>query len=231
MRWVLFLFLIAPAAAWDWDAHRHLAEKVCEHYDCRCMDEIVDGSMIPDRDFKDFSSHSCYSSPCTDGAYWDCPVRKDCPAMEKAKEWMMRAASAQGCERWKYVGIASHYFFDARCFWHQVTNEDYERCHKPFEDDVGRKIGLAEWKVCKCDVCVSSKDFERWLEEFYVFTASYLSAEPPSTSGQKTVTPPPQIQKLKEKIPGFETVTAILALLFVLRRKGKKRGEKTGVTN
>ena len=50
---------------------------------------------------------------------------------------MEKAAKAQECERWKYIGIASHYFFDSKCFWHQVTNENYSNCHKPFEDQAG----------------------------------------------------------------------------------------------
>jgi len=177
---LVLVFLSAEALAWDWDAHRYLAEEICRHYSCGCYAEIKDGSVIPDRDFQDFSYHSCYDpESCTPSSYYSCPTWKSCPAMDKAKEWMEKAAKAEGCERWKYVGIASHYFFDAKCVWHQVTNEDYYGCHKPFEDEVGEKVkryGLSGWTVCKCSVCVSASNFRAWLEEFYAFADSYLQA-------------------------------------------------------
>jgi len=182
----ILMFLI-PVSAWDWDTHRFLAEKICDHYSCKCHAEIKEGSIIPDRDFRDFSNHSCYDpSKCSPSSYWSCPYKRSCPAIDKAREWMEKAAKARECERWKYVGIASHYFFDSKCFWHQVTNEDYSNCHKPFEDEVGDKVissGLSDWTVCKCGACVSSRDFESWLQEFYAFADGYLPKTNPTAIG------------------------------------------------
>ena len=63
---LVLVFLSAEALAWDWDVHRYLAEEICRHYSCGCYAEIKDGSVIPDRDFQDFSYHSCYDpESCT----------------------------------------------------------------------------------------------------------------------------------------------------------------------
>jgi len=238
---ILFLPLaFGTALAWDWDTHRFLAEKICDHYSCKCHAEIKEGSIIPDRDFRDFSNHSCYDpSNCSPSSYWSCPYKRSCPAIDKAREWMEKAAKAQECERWKYVGIASHYFLDSKCFWHQVTNEDYEKCHKPFEDEVGDKVkalGLSGWSVCKCGACVSNKDFESWLQEFYAFADGYLQPTPKTTP--QTLKTPPQITPTQVPmpttthtviptptpapkhdvviIPGFEIVLALSALAFAV---------------
>jgi len=165
--------------------------------------------------------------------------------MDKAREWMEKAAKAEGCERWKYVGIASHYFFDAKCVWHQVTNEDYYGCHKPFEDEVGEKVkryGLSGWTVCKCGVCVSASNFRAWLEEFYAFADSYLQPAPaptpastptptptpaPTPAPAPTPTPAPTTplpadtpEKKSPRTPGFEAAAALIALAagLALRR-------------
>jgi hypothetical protein len=148
---------------------------------------------------------------------------------------MERATKAQGCERWKYVGIASHYFFDSKCFWHQVTDEDYSNCHKPFEDGVGDKVkalGLSGWTVCKCGACVSGRDFESWLQEFYAFANGYLQPTPKTTTPQVTPTPTPTTTRTIThtftptgspsmtptgvKAPGFEIVLALSALAFAV---------------
>jgi hypothetical protein len=233
---LLLLLAIETALAWDWDTHRFLAEKICDHYSCKCYAEIKEGSIIPDRDFKDFSNHSCYDpSNCSPSSYWSCPYWKSCPAIDKAREWMERATKAQGCERWKYVGIASHYFFDSKCFWHQVTDEDYSNCHKPFEDGVGDKVkvlGLSGWSVCKCGACVSGRDFESWLQEFYAFANGYLQPTPKTTTPQVTPTPTPttthtitptftptgspSMTPTGVKAPGFEIVLALSALAFAI---------------
>ncbi len=245
---VLMVVALLPAQAWDWDTHRFLADWICDHYSCGCYSEIEDGSVTPDRDFKDFSSHSCYDpSTCTLSSYYSCPTKNDCPAMEKADEWMKKAANAKSCERWKYVGIASHYFFDSKCKWHQVMNEDYKGCHKPFEDSVGDKIkrlGLSGWSVCKCDVCVSGKDFENWLQEFFKFADSYFEDAKPTTAIPTTTAPASQTQtpssaetppavttiskpattpwiKDRTRIPGFEVAAAAsaIATAALIRRK------------
>jgi len=153
--------------------------------------------------------------------------------MEKAKGWMEKAAKAKGCERWKYVGIASHYFFDSKCIWHQVMNEDYYSCHKPFEDEAGEKIrrhGLSDWSVCKCGACVAAENFKAWLEEFYAFADGYLQPKTPTpapiptadtpipiptTTGTPIPTPTADTpEKRVPKTPGFDAVAALFALVI-----------------
>ncbi len=72
---LLLILLAVPSSAWDWDTHRHIAEEICSHYSCGCYAEIKDGSVIPDRDFQDFSYHSCYDpESCTPSSYYSCPT-------------------------------------------------------------------------------------------------------------------------------------------------------------
>ncbi len=166
---VVFLSSQFLSVAWDWDTHRWIAEKICNDFNCQCLSEIKEGSIIPDRDFKDFRNHVYYNpNTCKPSPYYKCPKYFNDAALRKTDYWLNKAKEASGCERWKYIGIASHYFFDSKVIWHQVVGESYYECHKPFEDKVGEKFKYGEknWTVCHCEQCVSYDDFLLWIEEF-----------------------------------------------------------------
>lgn len=222
------LFLILPAQAWDWDTHRWFAEKLCNDFECECYSEIKAGSIAPDKDFKDTSLHHCYNPlSCIEGDNWDCPTVKRCPALDKTSEWLEIAKTREGCEKWYAIGVASHYWLDAKCFWHQVQNESYETCHKPFEDKVGDRFYKKQtgWTVCQCDVCVSYSDFEQWYLEFKDVVAEALKA--PALTSTTPATHVPEVQTpevtttvstplLKiPKTPSFEIILAVMALTLV----------------
>ena len=172
---ILSIFIILSlssqflAKAWDWDTHKWIAEKICNDFNCQCLSEIKEGSIIPDRDFKDFRNHVYYNpNTCKPSPYYTCPSYFNDAALRETNYWLNKAKDASSCERWKYIGIASHYFFDSKVIWHQVINESYYGCHKPFEDKVGEKFKYGEknWTVCQCEQCVSYDDFLLWIEEF-----------------------------------------------------------------
>lgn len=180
---LLFLLLLSqPASAWDWDAHEWMASEVCASLDCGCEAEIVNGSTVPDRVFRDFINHHCYnlSWGCPEGD-WECPAEDDCPALEKADEWLVFAESAEGCDRWYYRGIALHYYSDSFVFWHRVEGESYKYCHEPLETAVGEELKKEDswlwrilgwfgiersWQVCECGVCAEKAELEGIVRGF-----------------------------------------------------------------
>jgi hypothetical protein len=146
-----------------------LAEQICNNFDCGCLGDIKSGSIAPDKVFRDFRDHHYYNpSICTPSSYYTCPTYYDDIALEKADYWLDRARSDSGCDMWYDIGVASHYFFDSKAIWHQVRDEDYNECHKPFETEVGDKFkyGYTDWSVCRCEECVSYSDFFPWISEF-----------------------------------------------------------------
>ncbi|MCS7144618.1 MAG: zinc dependent phospholipase C family protein [Archaeoglobaceae archaeon] len=232
-RLLVLVLLLSPTLAWDWDTHRWFAEKVCDEFNCNCYLEIKNGSIAPDRDFKDTNLHHCYDpSTCIEGDEWKCPTIKRCPAMDKAEEWLEKAKVETGCNKWYALGVASHYWLDSKCFWHQVQDENYTVCHKPFEDKVGDRFykGQTAWEVCQCDVCVSYSNFESWLSEFKGLVLSSQTPDITQATPTPTTTPttpetiktpktdvistPVQSKDLK-KIEGFEILLALSAMALL----------------
>lgn len=169
----VFLFLIAaPANAWWNSTHSALAGKVCADFNCSCESEVAVGANIPDDVFKDFINHHCYNMslecPESEDGMWKCPTRNHCPAYTKIDFWLEEAKKSAGCERWKDVAIASHYFFDTKVFWHNVQDENYFKCHEPFERKVNEKFleGRKGWTVSQCGISVGYAEFEPWVREF-----------------------------------------------------------------
>lgn len=166
---IMFLFLINPVLSFDWTAHSYLAQKVCDKLNCSCYTEIEDGSLVPDRDFMDFTNHKCYHpESCIPSIFYTCPTEYDCPALVQATKWLNQSLYDSGCTRWWDIGISSHYFFDSKVVWHQVKDESYIDCHKAFEDKVGNNIkaGYSEWSVTVCDQTVYSSNLTMWIDEF-----------------------------------------------------------------
>ncbi len=153
-----------------------LAEKVCRDFDCGCIEEIRDAAVIPDRDFKDNINHHCYNLSvfCEPSEYYTCPKKNSCPALEKMNYWLTESEKAQGCEKssrecsklsetscqkWRDIGIASHYYFDSRVFWHKVQNEEYYKCHEPFEGKVEKKFEANDGSSWTIDACGAQENY------------------------------------------------------------------------
>lgn len=185
-------------SAWQWETHSRLAEKVCRDFNCGCIEEMRDAAVIPDRDFKDFINHHCYllnrsvsevleglklagefhdniSESCTPSDYYTCPKKNNCPALEKMDYWISAAQGKSGCEHWRDIGIASHYFFDSKVFWHKVQNEDYYKCHEPFEGAVEKKFEANDGSNWTIDVCGASENYSNmvgYVKEFEAILAN-----------------------------------------------------------
>ena len=161
------LLMLVPGLSWDWSTHRYVARQLCSHLDCgNCLDIMINGSIAPDQVFKDTINHHCYnpSIGCPSGN-WTCPQRPDCPALEKADEWLTKSREDTGCRKYYDIAVASHYFMDSKVFWHTVQNEDYDKCHAPFETRVGEQIGN-DFTVSVCGIVIDSQDFDGYLTEF-----------------------------------------------------------------
>lgn len=159
--------MVAPGLSWDWTTHQYAAREICSYAGCGdCLPDMVNGSIAPDRDFKDYINHHCYDplQECPNGD-WICPDRFDCPALEKSDEWLAKARGAIGCERFYDIGVASHYYLDSRVFWHQVTKEDESACHARFEELVGESIDK-DFNAGACGINVTKADFEGYVSGF-----------------------------------------------------------------
>lgn len=213
---IIIVLFLSSINAWDWDVHRFWANELCDYLDCGvCREHMINGSIAPDKDFKDFINHHCYdlSWDCPEGYDWDCPTKNDCPALEKADEWLLKSRSDSGCLKYYDIGVASHYFSDSKVFWHKVQREDYDRCHRPFESQVGDRIN-EDFEVSVCGISVTKQDMNLWLEEFKVMLYR-PPKEPNSTS----------IEDFFFKQNGRYVIGLIVILfsLALLSRKKKRR--------
>lgn len=169
---LILFFLSSPSYAWGSITHAALAEKVCSDFNCTCVAEAREGANVPDNTFKDFINHHCYntsaSCPKSEDGLWKCPAKNNCPAYGKMSQWLFAAKNATGCERWRNIAIASHYFFDTKVFWHSVQDENYYACHEPFETKVNGKFreGTGGWTVYQCGISVNASEFGPWVQEF-----------------------------------------------------------------
>ena len=112
----LILILTLAVLSWDWDVHRWAGDQICDYLNCgECRDEMVNGAVAPDRDFRDFTNHHCYNTswtcPASSTDQWTCPTKNDCPALEKTEVWL--ANKTEGCSYYYNIGVASHYFSDS----------------------------------------------------------------------------------------------------------------------
>ncbi len=167
------VLIISPASAWQWETHSKLAEKVCRDFGCECISEIREGAIAPDKEFKDNINHHCYNllSPCEPSKYYSCPKKNGCPALEKMNLWIAESRNKADCARWRDIGIASHYFFDSKVFWHKVQDEDYTKCHELFEGKVEKKFDEndgSNWIIEACGAEENYTDMMQYVSDFEV---------------------------------------------------------------
>jgi|GEM_PF-3845979 len=98
---------------------------------------------------------------------WKKPVLNECPALDKAILWLESAEEKQGCKRWHDIGVALHYFMDAKEFWNNVilVNRTCVADHEDLVNDYMQYDSQA-FRACSCGVCNSRDDFDGWLLEF-----------------------------------------------------------------
>lgn len=164
---VFVCFLLPSCLSWDWSTHFYAAREICDYLGCgNCLPDMLNGSIAPDRDFKDFANHHCYSPlwNCPKGD-WLCPDAFDCPALEKADYWLAKSREDSGCQKYYDIGVASHYFLDSKVFWHQVESEEYDKCHAKFEELVGENIDK-NFNISVCGVNITKVEFEGYVRAF-----------------------------------------------------------------
>jgi len=169
MPFLVALLLVSISFSWDWDTHQWFASEICNYYNCGCMDEIRNGSIAPDRDFRDTVNHHFYDpSSCKNSSYYRCPEKFDDIAIQKMDYYLGLASEPLDCNDWYYLGVASHYYLDSKVIWHNVQNESYDRCHEPFESKTGEffKKGITEFSVTECGETVNGREFQEYKEEF-----------------------------------------------------------------
>ncbi|MBU0761484.1 MAG: hypothetical protein KKD39_00515, partial [Candidatus Altiarchaeota archaeon] len=170
--------------AWEDSTYEFFAKKVCERFGCECMKDVVAGSTKPDYEFKDQPTHHCYKpefiSSMEVSSYYKKPKVDDCPALDKTAVWLDDADKRYGCGRWESIGIASHYFLDAKEFWNNVV-EVNTSCVKEYESEVTDYIsfGKDNWRACECGVCTTASEFNDWLVEYSERVKVLIEAKKP----------------------------------------------------
>lgn len=168
-QFLAILLLISISFSWDWDTHQWFATQLCNYYSCGCMDEIRNGSIAPDRDFRDTVNHHFYDpSTCKNSSYYTCPEKFDDIAIQKMDHCLGLVSEPLDCQDWYNIGVASHYYLDSKVIWHNVQNENYNQCHEPFETAVGEyfKKGIIDFSVTKCGETVKGQEFIGYENEF-----------------------------------------------------------------
>jgi len=130
--------------AWDWDTHAAMVDAVFYSFDWKEKEQfnltlMEDGSVAPDRDFRDNSRHH-YP-----------------PAYGQALLWLerMRAAIERGdFENASYdFGVATHYISDSFSAPHYIKGESWQ-LHSEYE-----KLGSSEYEFFGCtDIGIDDED-------------------------------------------------------------------------
>ena len=165
---IIAILLLTPVLSWDWDTHRWSAEQICNDFECnQCEEYVINGSIAPDKEFKDFINHHSYNKSweCQEGN-WTCPDFDDFVALEKAEQWLNN--KTEGCSYYYNIGVAAHYYMDSKVFWHRTQKENYEACHRPFETKVGDKINKEDFTVTQCNITVTKADLLDHVRDFEI---------------------------------------------------------------
>lgn len=220
---LVFILLLGIVNSWDWDTHRYIARELCEDLECGvCLEYMINGSIAPDKDFRDPINHHCYSPlwKCPEGD-WTCATENHCPALEKTNEWLQKSRNDIGCMKYYDMAVASHYFMDSKVFWHKVKNEDYENCHRPFETQVGNHIDEDQFTVTVCNINVTKAEINNWFYELEL----ELGIVPPLHPQKSTLE---EIKELFLEGNGryILALLAILVFLAVFKKPKKRRRRK-----
>ena len=134
MKTIIILLLLLPSAnAWNWQTHKTFAdafyysvdENIREKIDLYALEE---GSIVPDKDFKDFRRHSY-------------PL-----AVGEAEKWIALTEQALVQQEYTnasfYFGIASHYIADVFSAPHGVSGEP-QNLHSLYENQAEKRYEYA----------------------------------------------------------------------------------------
>jgi hypothetical protein len=163
--------LSVDSPAWGTAVYEKAAEHVCGEYNCGCMNVMKEAVMLPETTFRDGPRHHCYNSTLRYGNqsidFWKTPSSKDCPALESMEAWLNKSKGQTGCQFWRSIGIALHYFLDSKEFWNTVV-EANKTCVREFEEMVDDyvKYGGGEWEACRCLACTTDDELKGMLAEY-----------------------------------------------------------------
>lgn len=117
----LLLLLSVPVSAWNWETHRALVEAFYYSVDDETQQRLnitalQEGSIAPDKVFRDFRRHSYPYS------------------LERMLYWLDKMRNARDAtERGYAFGVAAHYLADSFSAPHNVVGEKYQD-HRQYED-------------------------------------------------------------------------------------------------
>ncbi|MBS3167881.1 zinc dependent phospholipase C family protein [Candidatus Woesearchaeota archaeon] len=144
---LILLFLLIPTVnAWKWTTHENIIEYVYYNLPLEKQQELnltklKEGSIIPDRDFRDTRKHSLPKS------------------LEEAEKWLNNDSDLS-----LNIGIASHYISDSFVAPHNIAGEDYDD-HAKYEGQVKYYYPNSDCKDYGYrleDLKIASKNSKNW---------------------------------------------------------------------
>jgi len=157
------LIIVPSAYAFSKDTHRWIAERSCDELDCGYSEVISDCAILPDQFFPFYGNVEKLRHRCIDFPFREILIG-ECFANKWSNKWLEKARIEDTESlKWCYIGIASHYFADARIPPHRTFNLIESICHDPFELEIKNKIAAGEtnWTVTQCDYTIT---YDRVLE-------------------------------------------------------------------
>lgn len=207
---LVFLFLLPMGFAWKEGTHEAFATKICNDFNCGCLNQTLEGSIAPPNIFNDPQNYGNYDpASCKNSSSYVCPTQKNDIALKKTNEWLLNAQTDLQCNSWRDVGIASYYYLEGQDIWNQV----YETtpCHDNFDTLVNDKIknNETDWIVSACGEVTSSIDMTLYTQDFENTMAKYGFTYNNTKANTNTQVPKP-VQNLVEKI------VIIISVLFCI---------------
>lgn len=149
MKRAVFIIILFLVLGWDWDTHKGFIESSFSEFPDELKEKLSlplmgDGSLIPDRDFHDFTNHS-YPKSLSAVDYWFNVSKKAYLGGD------YKTASIA-------FGVGSHYLSDSLAAPHAVSNENYGD-HREYEDQA-----LVDFKV-KCKNINLKEELSRYYDE------------------------------------------------------------------
>lgn len=158
---LLFIALLPSIAAWNWETHTALVDSVYYALDEGLREklnltEMEEGSVAPDKVFKDFRNHGFPRS------------------LEEARAWKHKTEAFLAAGEYDHAsyafGVMSHYVSDSFSAPHTIAGEQY-KLHQQYEQQGNNAylpVKCVKERVALEDVCytgsLQGKTWGAWVE-------------------------------------------------------------------
>lgn len=224
-------------AAYAKGTHHKIALDALQHLKCQDWEQwqrvfikhaklYVEGSKVPDDQFKDFKNHVLHTR---EGLWGGAP--------DKAREWYQHTVEALSSQDWPTAvycaGVLSHYYSDPLMPFHTGQSEAENNIHRAAEWSINRSYddlriqGEKEWVLGELDL----PSGENWLAELVVSNARMSNESYEKLIAHYDITrgvsdPPAGYDKVGRRIIAELLRFAVLTFAGVLGRALEESGAR-----